>query len=208
MRGTRDLSMPGGRVKLRWPLYFIRHGQTDWNAARRFQGRTEIPINETGRGQAARNGDALAENLKNLDRFFFTASPLTRTRETMEIIRERLSLPSQRYMLDDRLIEIDLGEWNGRTPEEVNADDPGIFDQRNQSKWDFTIPGGESYAEAAIRTREFLTSLKGPTIVVGHGASGRLLRGYLRGLDTDKVAHLAAPQDVVFKLEKGLEKTF
>jgi len=197
--------MPGGRVKLRWPLYFIRHGQTDWNAERRFQGHAEIPINETGRKQASRNGDALASEIDNPDNMFFAASPLIRTRQTMEIIRKRLSLPSRRYMLDDRLIEIDLGDWNGRTPDEVNTDDPGVFERRNQSKWDYTIPGGESYADAAVRTRDFLTSLSGPSLIVGHGASGRLLRGYLRGLKPKAVAHLPAPQDVVFKLNKGKE---
>ena len=197
--------MPGGRVRLRWPLYFVRHGQTDWNVERRFQGHAEIPINETGRKQAARNGNALAAEIEDPERLFFASSPLIRTRQTMEIIRERLSLPPQRYMIDDRLIEIDLGEWNGRTPDEVNADDPGIFERRNESKWDFTIPGGESYADAAIRTRDFLMSLTGPTLAIGHGASGRLLRGYLRGLKPEQVAHLPAPQDVVFKLNKGEE---
>jgi len=180
---TRQKGMPGGRVRLKWPIYFIRHGQTDWNAERRFQGHSDIPLNETGRTQATRNGTAIADNINALSHFTFYSSPLIRARETMEIIREQLNLPRQRYMIDDRLIEIDLGEWYGKTPDEINTEDPGVFDKRQDSKWDYTIPGGESYADAATRTRDFLLSLQGPALITGHGASGRLLRGFLCGMN-------------------------
>ncbi len=202
---NRAQGMPGGRVRLRWPIYFVRHGQTDWNAERRFQGHADIALNETGRAQAARNGGALADDIANNAALTFYSSPLVRARETMEIIRERLGLPRQRFMIDDRLIEIDLGAWNGKTPDEINADDPGIFERRQESKWDYTIPGGESYADAATRTRDFLLSLRGPALITGHGASGRLLRGYLCGMKREKVAHLKAPQDVAHKLQRGRE---
>ncbi len=202
---NRKAALPGGRVRLNFPVYFVRHGQTDWNAERRFQGHSDIPLNDAGRGQAARNGDALARDIENLERFQFFASPLSRARETLEIIRERLGLPRRRFMIDDRLIEIDLGDWNGKTPAEINAEAPGAFDRREDDKWNFEIPGGESYAEAAARTREFLMTLKGPALIAGHGASGRVLRGYLQGLKRDDVAHLKAPQDIAFKLYRGRE---
>ncbi|MEL7486907.1 MAG: histidine phosphatase family protein, partial [Pseudomonadota bacterium] len=67
--------------------------------------------------------------------------------------------------------------------------------------------GGESYAEAADRTRDFLLSLKGPALIAGHGASGRLLRGYLRGMKRNAVPHMRAPQDVAHKIERGREMT-
>ena len=198
-------AMPGGRIRTRWPVYFVRHGQTDWNAEKRFQGHSDIPINETGRFQALRNGRALAAELGDPPSLRCYASPLSRATETLEIIRETLRLPRKRYTIDDRLIEIDLGAWNGKTPDEIDEEDPGVFDRREKNKWTFTVPGGESYAKAAMRTREFLLELDGPAIVAGHGASGRILRGYLGPWRRDDVAHIPTRQDVVYKLENMRE---
>lgn len=192
-------------MKLRHPVYFIRHGQTDWNKARRFQGHADIPLNDIGRAQAARNGQTIKTDISDVSRFKFYVSPLSRARETLEIIRTALKLPVKRYMVDDRLIEIDLGDWNGKTPDEINNETPEIFETREKDKWNFEVPGGESYANAAGRTREFLLGLDSPAIVVGHGASGRLLRGYLGPWKRDEVAHLPARQDVVYKLDKSRE---
>ena len=69
------------------PIYFLRHGETDWNAAGRLQGRADIPLNAKGRGQARRNGGMLAELIDKPSAMHFVASPLTRTRETMQIAR-------------------------------------------------------------------------------------------------------------------------
>ncbi|MEL6362860.1 MAG: histidine phosphatase family protein [Pseudomonadota bacterium] len=202
--------MPGGRVSLPFPVYFVRHGQTDWNASRRFQGHSDIPLNENGRAQASRNGLRLRDHVGDLHRMTFVASPLSRARETLEIIRLALKLPARRYKVDDRLIEIDLGDWNGKTPDEINAEGNGAFDKREEDKWSFVVPGGESYADASERTREFLMELKqemrGPALVVGHGASGRLLRGYLRNMKRDEIPHLKARQDVAYRLYQGKEK--
>jgi len=210
MRGLfSNKGMPGGRVRLSHPVYFARHGQTDWNAEKRFQGHADSPLNDIGRAQAFRNGKALAEELpparRGSKRLTFIASPLVRARETMEIMRRAMDLPAQRYMIDDRLTEIHLGDWNGKTPDEINTGDPGIFERRERDKWAFVVPGGESYAEAAGRTRDFLNDLEGPALIVGHGASGRILRGFLRGLKRDEVPHLVARQDIVLKLERGRE---
>jgi len=199
--------LPGGRIRTHFPVYFIRHGQTDWNKARRFQGHSDIPLNDIGRAQAARNGQSLRSDISDVTQFSFYVSPLVRARETLEIIRTALRLSPRRFMIDDRLIEIDLGKWNGKTPDEINEEDPGVFERREENKWSFEVPGGESYANAAHRTREFLEDLKGPSIIVGHGASGRLLRGYLSSWKRDDIAHLEARQDIVYKLDKSKETT-
>ena len=68
-------------------IYFVRHGQTDWNAEKRLQGQTDIPINARGRAQARRNGRLLAGYLADPAALDYVASPLGRTRETMEILR-------------------------------------------------------------------------------------------------------------------------
>ena len=194
-------------MRLRFPVFFVRHGQTDWNKEKRFQGHSDIPLNDVGRGQAMRNGQALRKELGDDPSIRFVASPLVRATETLEIIRTAMKLPPKRYAIDDRLIEIDLGDWNGKTPSEINTENPGIFEEREEDKWAFEVPGGESYAIASARTRDFIMTLDSPTVVVGHGASGRLLRGYLGPWKREKVAHLPARQDVVYKLERGKERT-
>ena len=82
-------------------IYYIRHGLTDWNAEYRFQGRRDIPLNQIGRGQASENGKKLKGLIENPEDFDFIASPLMRTRETMERIREQMGLEISDYKTDD-----------------------------------------------------------------------------------------------------------
>lgn len=197
--------MPGGRVRLRHDVYFVRHGETDWNVERRYQGHSDTPLNDKGRAQAARNGATLKSVLMRIKDARYFSSPLVRATETLEIMREAMELPRRRYAIDDRLIEIDLGAWNGLTYDEIAAEDPGVHERRDADKWNFGVPGGESYADAARRVRDFLTTLDRPAVIVGHGASGRILRGYLLGLSPGRVPHLDAPQDRVFRISRGRE---
>lgn len=206
MRGWFEQGMPGGRVRLKHAVWFVRHGQTDWNAQRRYQGHADIPLNDTGRAQAARNGVALRGVIADARGVAFISSPLERATETLEILREAMGLPRKRYGIDDRLIEINLGAWNGRTYDEVAAVDPGVHARREREKWRFRSPGGESYEEAAVRVREFLTGLDRPTVIAGHGASGRILRAYLLGLKPSRAPHLSSPHDKVYEIVLGREK--
>ena len=96
-------------------LYVVRHGETDWNAALRLQGQTDVPLNDRGRGQAARNGRALREILSAQPDLQFISSPLLRTVETMDIMRRELALPAKAYPTDARLKEIAFGIWEGKT---------------------------------------------------------------------------------------------
>lgn len=90
-------------------IYFIRHGQTDWNAEGRFQGQCDIPLNDTGRAQAGRNGRALATAIGAADGFDFVSSPLQRASETMRILRRELGLDPTDFRTDARLVEINVG---------------------------------------------------------------------------------------------------
>ena len=83
-----------------YPFYLIRHGQTDWNAEGRFQGTVDIPLNETGRRQAKRNGLAFKADLPDVSGWRFVSSPLSRARETMEIIRANAGLSPKDYDLE------------------------------------------------------------------------------------------------------------
>lgn len=211
MRGFLDtIRMPGGRVRLKHDVWFIRHGETDWNREKRYQGHTDVPLNACGREQAARNGAALASAFgapaARMRGAAFIASPLIRCTETLTIMRSAMGLSPRRYAIDDRIIEIDLGAWNGKTHDEVAAEDPDVHRRRAEEKWDFRIPGGETYREAAARVRDFLADMRTPAVIVGHGATGRLLRGYLTGVRPHHVPHLKMRQDVVWHISGGRER--
>src|SRR5450756_1494774 len=100
-------------------IYYIRHGETEWNAQGRLQGTQDIPINELGRRQAVQAGGILADLFKRDGRsdasLSYVASPLGRARLTMELVRGALRLPLDGYALDDRLREIAYGQWEGST---------------------------------------------------------------------------------------------
>ncbi len=115
-------------------IYFLRHGQTDYNASKRIQGTLEIPINEKGRGQARRNGSLLAELIGENDRFDFVASPLLRARQTMEIVRDTMDVPALGFCTDDRLKEISFGARAGLTWPDIEVREPEAYARRQADR--------------------------------------------------------------------------
>jgi len=167
-------------------LYFLRHGETDWNAEGRLQGRKDIPLNALGREQAARAGKTLVKILRsrnlNPATLPFQCSPLLRTRQTLEIARANMGLPPDGGIIDDRLVEFTFGAWEGLTWPEVCARDPDRGRAREADKWNFQPPGGESYAQLAERLKPWLETLTGPAVVVSHGGVARALMALVGGL--------------------------
>lgn len=190
-------------------IYVIRHGQTDWNLEGRFQGSRDIPINATGRDQADGNGLALRDILgARAATFEYVASPLGRARETMERIRTALTLPAEDYRIDDRLIEVSFGDWEGHTLSELEALEPSTdmrTRERRNSKWDFQPPGdhAESYEILTWRIAAWLGSVKQPTVCVSHGGVVRSLFHLVGGIDGAEAAEIATPQDQILKIENG-----
>lgn len=177
---------------LRHRLVFLRHGETDWNAEGRLQGRQDIPLNAKGRGQAADAGRVVLNILgpRGLAApdLAFLASPLGRARETMEIAREAMGMPRAGYALDDRLMELTFGEWEGLTWPEVKARAPEAASWREGDKWSFTPPGGESYAMLTQRLEPWLAELDRPAVVVSHGGVARALMARLGGMEPQAAA--------------------
>ena len=187
-------------------LYYVRHGQTDWNAEMRFQGRQDIALNNLGRRQAKANGKKLAKLIVEPERYLFVTSPLSRTIETMEIIRAAMGLDPKGYRIDDRLIEASYGTLEGTTLQEFKLADPIAHKSRKNSRWNFCPPKGESHAMVHQRIAEWHKSLAQDTIVVGHGVVGRVLRFQLLGLDPQEAADFVFPQDRVFVWDGSGEK--
>jgi len=178
-------------------MYFVRHGQTDWNAEHRLQGQKDIPLNALGRDQAARNGAKLRELLTTPEDYHFIASPLGRTRETMEIIREAMGLDANDYQTDASFLEISFGHWEGHTLEELYVDTPALVKSRKIDKWRFQPPGGESYADLAKRTVPALMRLPQKTVLVSHGGTMRTIIQHIEQSDENELAKFIVPQDKI-----------
>ncbi|MDP3899432.1 MAG: histidine phosphatase family protein [Mesorhizobium sp.] len=187
------------------PIYITRHGQTDWNAEQRVQGQAETDINALGRRQAKANGQKLAQLVPDPSGFAFVASPMRRTRETMEIIRAEMGLPRDGYVVDPRLVEVHFGAWQGSTFAELERRNPGTTAGRDGDKWLFRPPGqaAESYAMLADRIRPWFESLTGPAIIVTHGGVIRTLFHIANGLAGNDAANMDVPQDRVLRVADG-----
>ena len=184
------------------PLLLVRHGETDWNAEERFQGQTDIPLNDTGRDQARRNGTLIADLVAGSAGWQFLASPMTRTRETMEIVRAAIGLDRSGYQLDERLKELSFGTWERRTLAEIGRDEPEAIAARALDKWNYVPPNGESYALLGRRVAPVFQALTMPTVMVAHGGTVRVVLHCVYGVAADEVASLRIPQDRVLACDR------
>jgi broad specificity phosphatase PhoE len=187
------------------PLYFVRHGETDWNREGRLQGQRDVELNAAGRRQAAACGAILGDLLRRIgrrpDAFVYVSSPLSRARETMALMRERLGLDPAPNQIDLRLQELSFGDWEGATIAEIRARDPAAIAARERDKWSFEPPHGESYARLAERVGAWYASLKQDTVAVAHGGTARALMVVL-GLAPSATAPLIeVQQGVVYAFE-------
>jgi len=193
-------------------LYYVRHGETDWNRAGRLQGRRDTSLNARGREQAIRCGEILralfARSGQNPAALDYVASPLKRARETMEGMREPLGLPPPAYRLDPRLAEMAFGDWEGLTLAEVAMRDPDAFAARERDKWAFVPPNGESYRQLSERVGEWYESLRRDSVVAAHGGTARVLMVHLGIALPAAAPRLSVEQGVVYVLGPGSMQTF
>jgi probable phosphoglycerate mutase len=156
------------------PLVAIRHAPTEWNAARRLQGRTDVALGAAGieaaqgwRADAAWRG------------YRVIASPLKRAQETA-----RLLFPQHAITLDPRLMEMDFGAWEGRSLAELHAEPGAEAEARESLGLDFSAPGGETPRQVQARVQPLLDAIAAaaePTIIVTHKAVLRALLALATG---------------------------
>jgi probable phosphoglycerate mutase len=133
----------------------------------------------------------------------FVASPLQRARQTMDLVRSEMKLPSGGYALDDRLREIGYGHWEGSTLAQARVSHPELYASRELDKWGALPPGGESYASVQIRMRDWYDTLTADTVAVAHGGTARALMVAL-GIETPASAsNLFIEQGVVYVFRDG-----
>jgi broad specificity phosphatase PhoE len=164
-------------------VYYLRHGETDWNVIGRLQGRRDVPLNARGRAQAVHCGDILRDlftrDNRNPADFDYVSSPLGRACQTMELMRPVLGLPADGYRVEPQLAEIAFGDWEGFTIAQLHERDPQGIAQREHDKWHFLPPGGESYEMMSARMRDWYESLTGDTVATAHGGTARGLIAHL-----------------------------
>jgi broad specificity phosphatase PhoE len=151
-------------------MYLARHGQTAYNAEGRFQGQGAVPLNETGRAQAA----ALAEQAAEYEFVALWCSPLLRARETADVVARRIGLTPRE---DPRLMETDSGDWTDRSFADVQAEAPDEFARFKSGDPTFAFPGGESFAQQGVRVAGAFHDIKraeAPTLIVCHGGVIRI----------------------------------
>ncbi|GAB4455272.1 MAG: alpha-ribazole phosphatase [Anaerolineales bacterium] len=171
----------------------VRHGQTDWNLEGRYQGQSDVPLNEKGRAQAK----ALAEQLKGQTFAAIFSSDLMRARDTAEVIANQLGLPVQ---IEPRLREINQGEWEGVLAADIKARYAEIWSQRTMDPANVRPPGGETVSEVAERVYAALDDIarrypRENVLVVSHGLSIATAICRVRGIPVGQ-AYTVIPDNV------------
>ena len=180
-------------------VFLVRHGETEWNLAHRFQGQLDSPLTERGRKQAEQLASFLAT--AQLRRIF--SSPLDRALQTAQIIQRQTNCQLE---IDERLEEISFGLCAGLTREELERIHPGLWDSREENKWNFRWFRGESYADVYRRVGGFVADnvadlLKGGVAIVAHETLNKLLIGKLLGLPRQEILRLRHPHGVIIHLQ-------
>ena len=180
------------------PLYILRHGQTTWNAEHRIQGRLDSPLTDQGRTQAQHQNVILKS--QNLAGFSAYCSPQGRAVETAKRALDGLNITPT---YDTRLAEIGVGDWEGLRRDDLIVDRP--LDESEESALDLyeRAPGREGFQALHARCLAFLSDLKGPSILITHGITSRMLRVILQDLSIADIGSIEGGQGIVFHMTDG-----
>ncbi len=184
-------------------LYLVRHGETDWNREARYQGQSDIPMNDIGRAQARTNGIAMRSLMPEIAAADFVSSPLIRAVETMEILRSEMGLPKAGFRRDPQLLELHYGHWEGQLAADLPAADPEGIAGKASDPFGWRPRGGESYADLMQRVAAWIATLDRDTVALTHGGVSRVARGAIFGLETHRVPFLDVPQDKTLVIRDG-----
>ena len=187
-------------------LYVVRHGETEWNREGRFQGALDSPLTAKGRAQAVAVGEILRRHLGPAPDLSILHSPQGRAVHTLDLLRETTgwTVPTS---ADDRLREIGVGDWAGRTRAEIHQE-VTLPDGTPFLALYGLAPGGEGFAEVEARVRAVLATLDGPTLIVTHGITSRFIRATALGLGQEGVMSVGGGQGVVDVLRDGTQETW
>ncbi len=156
-------------------LVLLRHGQTEWSASGQHTSRTDIPLTDRGRVLAQETADLGRRILRGRPPALVLTSPRARAQVTAELVGLHVD------RVDDRLVEWDYGEYEGRTTSEIRTEQPGW------SIWERGAPGGETPEQVTKRADDLIADVAAPladgdVVMVGHGHFSRALMARWIGL--------------------------
>jgi probable phosphoglycerate mutase len=177
-------------------LYVLRHGQTEWNAQRRMQGRLNSPLTEQGKAQADAHGVVLKQ-LGGVDRLW--VSTAGRAQQTAQLVNAHLQAPIE---LSDSLVERDCGEWSGKTLSDVELEDAQGLKALRADPYNYRPGGGENLADLSTRIAPLMASVKNVerAAIVSHGVVTKALLQHFLQLGAEEVIRITHPNDLFFRL--------
>jgi broad specificity phosphatase PhoE len=207
---TGDASSATRHQDITVPLYLLRHGETAFNVAGRYQGHNDSALTETGKQQARANGLILAGLIDDFSDVQFASSPLGRALETSRLICGVLGKDFSSVSSDERLKEMNYGAWQGLTVAEIEQEFPGQWEYRMKDPANYTMPGGgESYDDLFARVDGWMRDTAeywdngGTLVAISHGGTGSVIRGIYLGLDAHQVRALDRPHDQLYEIGDG-----
>lgn len=181
--------------------YFVRHGETDWNAEKRMQGQWESNLNDKGRAQADVNGRWLA----GLGIQHVWSSPQVRVRQTAEIISQHMPL-AQNPQFDDRLKEWSAGDWSGMLYEDIAVERTEEWNAWVADRYRYRPPNGENFVDLEVRANSFLAEAAAhpaeTVAIFAHGFIIRVTVGCLTGLSVEEVLAVKQSNDIVIRVRQ------
>jgi broad specificity phosphatase PhoE len=178
-------------------LFFMRHGETEWNATARMQGQSDSPLSALGVEQSEANARLLA----TLDIEALFSSPLNRARRSAEIVSRHLRLPV-RY--DERIKEWNCGDWTGYLYDEVKVKWVDEWAAFEADHFHYRGPNCENYPDMIERSAPFVEELLSDPArniaIVSHGIIGRVMVSMLLGLDARGTLSFRQPNDVLYRV--------
>ena len=191
-------------------LILARHAETVFNAAARMQGNNaHTPLTRAGIAQADAMGAALRNVLGEAPDIDLWVSPSGRTQQTAAIIGEHLGMDFFGWRKDERLLEIDVGDWEGRWYHDIVAELGRPIIDATRGLFTEAAPGGEWFPQIADRLKHWVADLdhSRPALVISHGITASVLRGILVGGEDWHGVPVAprAPQGTVFRIVNGAE---
>jgi len=180
-------------------IYLARHGETDWNRERRLQGDTDVPLNSTGRQQAAQ----LAERLKGVHLDMVYSSTLSRSRDTAEIVRGNVPLKSVAGLNERR-----IGKFEGKILDRrIDPATAQEYPKRSRDP-DDELDGGESLNQFYARVRKTIEYIRsqhssGAILIVGHAITNQMILRALLGLTLEQAIRIKQANDELYLIELG-----
>jgi alpha-ribazole phosphatase len=155
-------------------IILIRHGETDWNIEGRYQGQSDVPLNQNGIQQAKE----MANRIRHYQFNAIISSDLSRAKQTAEILSETCESPLQ---IDPRLREINQGEWEGMLYADIRSRYSKAFEERLHNPLDVAPPGGETVGQVRDRVLEAIQEIveqfpDGIVAIVSHGLSLAIIK--------------------------------